>query len=151
MTADFDKNEIIDTLGENVSLWLFSLDWTIEDLAEKTGLSATTISKIANKKITSIPRVDTLIKLSDAFGIPMDDLLFDDTHAGLDDLRDMLMDDHFDDQPQNSPKSDHKQMKKIVKQIIKDELVPLNKNLPNSLDLTLDTIKSSRIRHGLIK
>ena len=45
MTADFDKNEIIDTLGENVSSWLFSLDWTIEDLAEKTGLSATTISK----------------------------------------------------------------------------------------------------------
>ena len=99
MTADFDKNEIIDTLGENVSSWLFSLNWTIEDLAEKTGLSAITISKIANKKITSIPRVDTLIKLSDAFGIPMDDLLFDDIHAGLDDLRDMLMEDHFDDQP----------------------------------------------------
>lgn len=43
--------------------------------------------------------MDTLIKLSDAFGIPMDDLLFDDIHAGLDDLRDMLMEDHFDDQP----------------------------------------------------
>lgn len=141
MTADFDKNEIIDTLGENVSSWLFSLDWTIEDLAEKTGLSATTISKIANKKITSIPRVDTLIKLSDAFGIPMDDLLFDDTHAGLDDLRDMLMEDHFDDQPQSS-KSNHKRMKKLAKRIIKDDLVPLNKNLPDSLDLTLDTIKS---------
>ena len=142
MTADFDKNEIIDTLGENVSSWLFSLDWTIEDLAEKTGLSATTISKIANKKITSIPRVDTLIKLSDAFGIPMDDLLFDNTHAGLDDLRDMLMEDHFDDQPQSS-KSNHKRMKKLVKRIIKDELVPLNKELPDSLDLTLDAIKSS--------
>ena len=141
MTADFDKNEIIDTLGENVSSWLFSLNWTIEDLAEKTGLSAITISKIANKKITSIPRVDTLIKLSDAFGIPMDDLLFDDTHAGLDDLRDMLMEDHFDDQPQSS-KSNHKRMKKLVKRIIKDDLVSLNKNLPDSLDLTLDTIKS---------
>ena len=142
MTADFDKNEIIDTLGENVSSWLFSLNWTIENLAEKTGLSAATISKIANKKITSIPRVDTLIKLSDAFGIPMDDLLFDNTHAGLDDLRDMLMEDHFDDQPQSS-KSNHKRMKKLVKRIIKDELVPLNKELPDSLDLTLDAIKSS--------
>lgn len=33
-------------------------------------------------------------------------------------------------------------MKKLAKRIIKDDLVPLKKNLPDSLDLTLDTIKS---------
>lgn len=157
MTEDFDKNEIIDTLGENVSSWLYSLDWTIEELSEKTGLSTTTISKIANKKITAIPRVDTLIKLSDAFAIPIDDLLFDDKHAGLDDLRDMLMEDQdsVDDDnmdadidvpeeisiPQADSQLDNKQLKKLVKQMVIDELVPLNKELPDSLDLTVDAIK----------
>ncbi len=47
--------------------------WTQQKLAEKTGLSFNTITKI-EQGIGDSPTLKTLVKLADAFGVGLDDL-----------------------------------------------------------------------------
>ncbi|MCG8338100.1 MAG: helix-turn-helix domain-containing protein [Proteobacteria bacterium] len=61
-----------------------SKGWSQGQLANETGIHIKQISKY--ERGISFPTVDVLIKLVQAFGIALDDLVFDDRHATLDEI-----------------------------------------------------------------
>ena len=48
--------------------------WTQQKLAEKTSLSFNTITKI-EQGVATMPTIQTMIKIADAFGISLDELV----------------------------------------------------------------------------
>jgi transcriptional regulator with XRE-family HTH domain len=60
-------------LAESLRRLLDERGWSIETASKRTGLHRQMISKILRGEITR-PRLDTLIKLSDTFGVSIDEL-----------------------------------------------------------------------------
>ena len=48
--------------------------WSQQKLAEKAGLSYNTITKI-EQSVATMPTIQTMIKIADAFGITLDELV----------------------------------------------------------------------------
>jgi len=60
-------------LGKRIKIERIMRDWTMEQLAEKSGLGTTTIANTENGYTS--PTLDTIEKLSNGFGIKLTDLL----------------------------------------------------------------------------
>lgn len=60
------------TLGENIARLRTQKDWSQGDLADALGISRQSISKWETD--TSIPELEKLIKLSELFGVTLDQL-----------------------------------------------------------------------------
>lgn len=71
-----------DVFSENVKLFRTKLKMSQDELAEKSGLSRTTISFIETKKYDDINvmEVGTIRKLADALGVSCGELLGEDTY-----------------------------------------------------------------------
>ena len=65
------------TLGENIARLRTQKDWSQGDLADALGISRQSISKWETD--TSIPELEKLIKLSELFGVTLDQLV----HGGV--------------------------------------------------------------------
>ena len=61
------------TLGENIARLRTQKDWSQGDLADALGISRQSISKWETD--TSIPELEKLIKLSELFGVTLDQLV----------------------------------------------------------------------------
>lgn len=59
-------------IGTKIKLERVKRNWSQEELAEKADLSKNSVGAI--ERGTSSPTVETLAKIADAFGIPLNDL-----------------------------------------------------------------------------
>ena len=65
-------DDISKKIGTKIKLERVKRNWSQEELAEKADLSKNHVGAI--ERGTSSPTVETLAKIADAFGIPLNDL-----------------------------------------------------------------------------
>ena len=74
-----------DKLGERLRRLRKEAGWTLQDLARRSGVSLSTLSKIENAQVA--PTFDTLVKAAHGLGIGFETLLADSDSGGKADWR----------------------------------------------------------------
>lgn len=133
MEDEFER-QAIDNFCENVKSWLHSLDLTVEELSEQSGVAIRTIENILKNKVNSIPSTDILIKLSDVFEIPVDELLFGNSW--------IVLNSDFNSLSVQGDSNIQEDQTKVI-EIIRQNILPVVNELKKALDLTADTINDS--------
>lgn len=84
LSAEYDnQDELRSTIGRRLREYRIDLDWTMSQLAGRSGVSKAMLSKIENMQTT--PAVATLARLSEALAVPVSAFF-----RGLDQEQDLL-------------------------------------------------------------
>lgn len=85
------KEEFANRLGENIKRFREARNLTLQELADKVGISVSYLNRLENSERKS-PSLSLLVKLREIFDITVDSLLFDDDRVKDNGVKDILQD-----------------------------------------------------------